>query len=151
MPSSDRNSGADTAVVPPPDAASDSDRIVTLPAVGLDFGSPSRQPSSVLAPASKPAPHGLGESPAAMDESPAALDGFSSPQSSALPLPNGHLAAIPALGPFDMFSTQPQQVRVSRPHLAQHARTYKGSGNSLFDTQMAGGRRPFLFEHNTTH
>ena len=112
VPCSDGNSDVGSGMAPQQDAAVDSNHVMALSPADPDTGPPVLRLHGAPSPASKPAPPpGLGDSPAAMDESPAAApDGFSSPQPSAAPLQNGHLAAIPALGPFDMFGTQIQQV-----------------------------------------
>jgi len=104
---SDGNSGADTAVLPAADAASDSDRTVPVSPPRPLLTAASRHDSFALSPA-RSVP-GLTESPAAKSEGLAALDG-SRPQPQAPPAQNGHLASVPAPTPFDMFGNQTQQA-----------------------------------------
>ena len=107
MSCSDGNSGADMAVLPPADAASDSDRTVPV-SPPRPLLAASRRDSFAISPArSLP---GLSQSPAAKSESLAGVDSVTSSQPQAPPLQNGHLAAVPAPTPFDMFGNQTQQV-----------------------------------------
>ena len=101
-------------MLPPADAASDSDRTVPVSPPRPLLTAASRHDSFALSPVrSSP---GLTESPAAKSASLAALDG-SSPQPQAPTLQNGHLAAVPAPTPFDMFGNQTQQASICRETL----------------------------------